>query len=107
MSQPVKIDVVVPKGSVLVPLLFLIHNNDLQSNNNFSVIIFADDILLYTTFKQSTYLQDSANLSFEIKLISDWIIANRFNLNVNRSRWMLFRSVKTFLKKHKYQYKDR
>ena len=60
-----KIDVGLPQGSVLVPLLFLIHINDLHNNTSSTVLNFADDTLLYTTFQQSTYLQDSANISFE------------------------------------------
>ena len=46
-----KIDVGAPQGSVLGPLLFLIHINELQNNTNLKVLNFADDILLYTTFK--------------------------------------------------------
>ena len=48
-----KIDVGAPQGSVLGPLLFLIHINELQNNTNLKVLNFADDILLYTTFKKT------------------------------------------------------
>ena len=39
----------VPQGSVLGPLLFLIHINDLQNNTSLKVLNFADDTLLYKT----------------------------------------------------------
>ena len=41
---------VVPQGSVIGPLLFLIHINDLQNNTSLSVLNFADDTVLHKTF---------------------------------------------------------
>ena len=53
-----KIAVRVPQGSVLGPLLFLIHINDLQNNTSLRVLNFADDTMLYKTFTKTTYLND-------------------------------------------------
>ena len=62
-----KIDVGVAQGSVLGPLLFAVHINDLQNNISLKVLNFADDTSLYRTFvKKNTYLQDNENLNFEL-----------------------------------------
>ena len=47
------IDAGVPKGSVLGPLLLKVYINDLQNITSLKVLNFADDILLYTTFKKT------------------------------------------------------
>ena len=90
-----KIDVGVPQGSVLGPLLFLIHINDLQNNTNLKVINFADDTLLYKTFNKNTYLQDSDNLNFELQKVSSWLEENRLKLNIGKTKSILFHPLKT------------
>ena len=52
-KQSSLIDVVsgVPQGTVLVPLLFLLHINDLPSVVSSKVRLFADDCLIYRNIK--------------------------------------------------------
>ena len=52
-----------PQGFVLGPLLFLVYINKLQNNTTIKFINFADDTLLYTTFKKNTYKKDNAYLN--------------------------------------------
>ena len=50
-------------------MLFLIHINDLQNNTSLRVLNFADDTMLYKTFTQTTYLNDSKNFNKELTSI--------------------------------------
>ena len=84
-----KIKVGVPQGSVLGPLLFLIHINDLQNNTSRNVLNFADDSMLYKTFTKDTHLNDSKNFNTELSKVSDWLMVNKLKLNLDKTRSML------------------
>ena len=89
------VEVGVPQGSVLGPLLFLVYINDLQNNTSLNVLNFADDTLLYTTFKKDNYKTDTAYLNSELGNVSKWLKDNRLKLNTDKTRYMLFHSGKT------------
>ena len=50
--------------------------------------------MLYKTFKESTYPNDRDSFDIELKKVSDWLIANKLKLNVNKTRSMLLHQVK-------------
>ena len=81
----------VPQGTVLGPLLFLLHINDLPSCVNSKVRLFADDCLLYREIKNN---QDQIDMQRDLDALMDWgstwgmkFNAKKFNImRVSRSR---------------------
>ena len=83
----------VPQGSILGPLLFLLYINDLStvSDDIFS-ILFADDSNLFISGKDINVLCDKMNNA--LKEIQQWLYCNKLSLNVLKTHYMFFTSLK-------------
>lgn len=68
-SLPCSVDSGVPQGTVLGPLLFLYHINDLPKSVTSQVRLFADDCLLYRTVKS---LDDHLKLQQDLDSLQKW-----------------------------------
>ena len=86
-SEETTVDSGVPQGTVLGPLMFLCHINDLPDSVTSSVRLFSDDCLLYRTIKQE---DDHQALQKDLKNLEEW--GMRFNakkcytlLSINKS----------------------
>ena len=89
-SNSTNVGVGVPQGSVLGPLLFILHINDMQSATNMNVLNFADDTLLYMHFKHTNHIEDTVNA--ELEKINKWMQTNKLKINVSKTKFMLFSS---------------
>ena len=73
----------VPQGSLLGPLLFIIYINDFSKCLKYSKnLSFADDTTIILSAKNNNLLFQKGNK--ELENIDNWLIANKLSLNVKK-----------------------
>ena len=85
----------VPQGSILGPLLFLIHFNDLNDViHNANVLNNADDTVLYLAEKHRQLIQDKLNK--DRSCIANWLEENELIINLKKGKMesLLFGTAK-------------
>ena len=87
-SGHVEIDIGIPQGSILGPLLFILYVNEFCNVSPSSTFIqFADDTNIFTT---GSSLENIFNkLNRELLVVDEWIRANNLVLNVSKSTYMI------------------
>ena len=105
----------IPQGSVLGPLLLLIHINDIYTSSlNVSFHLFADDTCLFYSNKNLKTLETNVNVA--LNNVSNWLKANKLTLNVKKSHLFIFNinknndnnkmQIKLFIGKEELEQKD-
>ena len=83
----------VPQGSVLGPLLFLLYVNDLHIALRYSLVnLFADDTMLFFENESLKPIAKQANI--DLKLLMNWLKANKISINASKTELLLFRPVR-------------
>ena len=86
------INIGVPQGSVLGPLLFLIYVNELPFISElFKVVLFADDTTLLFENQNSAILSELCNRG--LRTFHDWCCANRLSINISKTNLILFSNI--------------
>ena len=89
LSSAANISSRVPQGSMLGPLLFILYINDLPlSIGLFSVMLYADDTVIFSAASSIDQLQ--LNLSLDLNVVSNWLTANGLFLNLNKTEYIVF-----------------
>ena len=87
-SQLANVNVGVPQGSVLGPLLFILHINDMKSSTQMNVLNFADDTVLYMDFDGLNNVENFINN--ELEKVNVWMETNHLRINASKTKYMIF-----------------
>ena len=92
-SETLGLEMGVPQGSILGPLLFIIYVNDMHTvSNKFTFTTYADDTTLTAPMVSfvsgSNYKLNSISkgLNSEIKNIANWLAVNKLSINVTKTK---------------------
>ena len=80
----------VPQGSLLGPLLYLCHSNDMEMAVKCKLILYADDSIIMVSHKDPKYIE--AKLEKELNSVNSWLIENKLSLHPGKCESILFGS---------------
>ena len=96
-SSWTSVDSGVPQGTVLGPLLFLLHINDLPDCVTSQVRLFADDCLVYRVINS---VQDQLDLQKDLVSLAAW--ADRWGMSFNPSKCNIITIARSSSPLHKF-----
>ena len=82
----------VPQGSILGPLLFLVYVNEIPSiSNRFNAVMFADDCTLI--FRNHILNNIISDCNLEMEKFKIWSDANRLTLNLDKTKCLFISTI--------------
>ena len=79
------------QGSILGPLVFVIHINDFQNASKvFQFIMNADDTTLTCCVDTIQYNNIDKIVNEELNKVNYWLVTNKLSLNFNKTKYMQF-----------------
>ena len=88
LSDFKNVNIGIPQGSILGPLLFIIYVNSLPECVDCKCVMYADDTTLLFESSNSASLQLHMNDS--LSKMAHWFKANKLTLNIKKTKYMLF-----------------
>lgn len=93
-SEPSKVTLGVPQGSVLGPLLFLIYINDIVDSTSNPMILFADDsTVVYKNVSNDNLIFEN-EINNSLNDIITWLQHNNLKINLKKTYIMNFKQIK-------------
>jgi hypothetical protein len=91
LSDWLPVELGVPQGSILGPVLFLMYINDINNSDQTAKFVkFADDTTILTSGKDAAEAAEKMNRTLE--KVYRWFRQNKLNLNPSKTRYMIFNS---------------
>ena len=91
-SDLLDIKIGIPQGSILGPLFFSIYINDLvNASKKLSCLMYADDTTIYFNQEVFPKINRSTSINMELEKLSIWLKLNTLTLNVEKTKYMIFR----------------
>ena len=90
------IDIGIPQGSILGPLLFIVFVNSLPDSVQCKCVMYADDTSLLVSSSDPVSLQTA--LSSNLDMVANWLRSNQLTLNIKKTKLMLFGTSQTLNK---------
>ena len=92
-SEKLPIDIGVPQGSCLGPLLYNIYVKDVNNLlSDYDVTLYADDLAIHVSSDSLSILAGRMNLI--LSRLYDWCNFNNLTINPSKTKWMLFTNNK-------------
>jgi len=86
-SEELRVTSVVPQGSVLGPLLFLAYVNDIWTNIESTIRLFADNCVIYRKIINNG---DVEELQKDLDRLGEWAVENAMKINPTKSKAVRF-----------------
>jgi len=87
LSEEIRVMSGVLQGSILGPLLFLAYINDIWRNMESTIILFADDCLIYRKIINNA---DMEKLQKDLDRLGEWAVENAMKINPSKSKAIHF-----------------